>query len=168
MTSTSTTTRTWYVDRSRSTVDFTARGFWGLMPVKGQFDRYDGSYTTDGDSRSIKLHVDADSLDTGVEKRDHHLRSEDFFDAEKHPTVRFVSSSVSELGDGKLHVVGELEAGGTSVPLDFVADERRFADELEIEATTPVDLEQFRMSRGALNMVHPKATLHVKARLVAA
>ena len=94
---------------------------WGLLPVRGRFDRFDGSYDVGPDGTTIELTIDADSLDTGNAKRDEHLRSSDFFDVDDHAQVRFASTRVHQAGDGMLHVVGDLEVAGIVVPVEFAA-----------------------------------------------
>src|SRR5258707_144385 len=88
----------WRLDPARSSVEFQVPHFWGLITVKGRFERYDG--TLDLQSQpAVELTINADSLDTGNRKRDQHLRSADFFDAENHPRVRFVSETAVLNGD---------------------------------------------------------------------
>ena len=83
----------WQLDPKRSSVEFRVRNFWGLATVKGHFDEYEGQL--DLSSRpAIELTIDAASVQTGNDKRDRHLRSADFFDAEHHPGVQFRSESV--------------------------------------------------------------------------
>src|SRR6188472_3283395 len=101
-------TSRWRIDPERSSVEFRARTFWGLMTVKGRFGRYDG-WLDLRDGAAIELTIDADSLDTGNERRDKHLRSSDFFDVENHPQVRFVSDS-AEVDGERLNVSGRLYA----------------------------------------------------------
>jgi polyisoprenoid-binding protein YceI len=69
------------------------------------------------------------------------------------------------VSDGLLHVVGELEAAGSAMQLEFPATLRSAGDGFEIEATTTVDQERFGMSSGQLGMIRQPATLHVKATL---
>jgi polyisoprenoid-binding protein YceI len=155
----------WQVDPNRSTVEFSVRTFWGAMTVRGRFQRFDGSYRIGPDGPSIELDIDAESLDTGHTKRDAHLRSEDFFTIEQHPHVRFRSTRVDDVGDGRIHVQGTLEAAGVVVPLEFDATAVQSGDRLDVEAETVVDPRQFGMSRGMLGMIRPPAKLHVKAHL---
>jgi polyisoprenoid-binding protein YceI len=155
----------WTVDREKTSVDFAVKTFWGLMTVRGRFDRFDGWYEVGPDGKTIELTIDADSLDTGNRTRDKHLRATDFFHVAEHPQVRFTSTRVRYAGDGMLHVEGDLEAAGKVVPLAFDATVQQVGRGLEIEATTTVDQRQLGMSSGQLGMIRPPATLHVKAHL---
>ena len=155
----------WTVDPARSTVEFSARSLWGLMTVRGHFDQFDGSYKGGPDGITIELTVDVDSLDTGNAKRDEHLRSADFFGIADHPKVRFTSTRVSHVGDGVLHVQGEIEAAGAVVPVELNATLREIGGGLEVEATSTVDHARFGMSSGHLGMIRPPVVLHVKAHL---
>ena len=65
--------------------------------------------------RRLELTIDASSLNTGNDKRDEHLRSADFFDTERHPTVRFVSSSAAIRGRPPSTVAGELACSPVAV-----------------------------------------------------
>jgi polyisoprenoid-binding protein YceI len=157
--------RRWAVDSRRSTVEFGVPTFWGLSTVVGHFDHFEGSYARDEDDvPAIDLTIDAESLDTGNETRDRHLRSERFFDVVEHPQVRFSSTLINQR-DGTLAVNGRLEAAGGKVPVALEATVREEADELEIEATTAVDQRELGMTFSPLGMIRTPATLHVKARL---
>jgi polyisoprenoid-binding protein YceI len=155
----------WTVDPDESSVEFAVRTFWGLMTVRGRFDRFDGSYEVGPDGASIELTIEADSLDTGNKTRDKHLRSTDFFHVAEHPRVRFTSTRVHDVGDGYLHVVGRLEAAGKVVQLEFPATVQSVYDGSDVEATVTVDQSELGMSSGQLGMIRRPATLHVKARL---
>jgi polyisoprenoid-binding protein YceI len=161
-----TTVERWSTDRTRTTVEFEVKHLWGLHTVRGRFHSFDGAYVVRAGRSEIELTIDAASVDTGVARRDDHLRSPDFFFVDVHPQVRFTSTRVTGAGNGTVHVEGELEAAGTSVPLAFDASVSVIDDELELEATTTVDQERFAMSEGPLGNIRPPTTLHVKARLV--
>jgi polyisoprenoid-binding protein YceI len=158
----------WTVDPSRTTVEFEVRHLWGLHTVRGHFDRFDGVYVEGPAGPEIELTIDAASVDTGIAKRDEHLRSHDFFSAELHPKVRFRSTRVTGLGNGNVHVTGALEAAGTTVPLAFDATVTVIDGELELEAITSVDQRRFGMTEGPLRNIRPPTTLRVKTRLVRA
>ena len=111
----------WDVDRAATSVDFAVKTFWGLMTVRGRFNRFDGSYEVAPVGTRIQLTVEADSLDTGNTTRDKHLRGDDFFHVGEHPRLRFTSTRVRDLGYGKVEIEGDLEAAGKSEPLAFDA-----------------------------------------------
>lgn len=159
----------WQLDSSQSTAEFRVPHFWGLATVKGRFARLDGWVELEEERpRRMELTLDARSLDTGNAKRDKHLRSEEFFDAEHHPEVRFHSTSVHEVASDRLSVEGELEAAGQSVPLALEATLTGDEDGLGIEATTAVDQRRLGMTWSPLGMTRRPATLVVRARLVRA
>ena len=156
----------WNADRTRTTVEFEVRHLWGLHTVRGRFRSFDGAYIVGPGGSVIELTIDAASIDTGVATRDEHLRSPDFFFVDLHPQVKFGATRVTGLGNGDVHVSGQLEAAGTTVPLAFDASVRMIDGELEVEATTTVDQRRFGMSEGPLGNVRPPTKVHVKARLV--
>jgi polyisoprenoid-binding protein YceI len=155
----------WQLDPQRSSVEFCARKLWGLVTVTGHFDYYEGQLELTA-TPAIELTIDAASLQTGIRKRDEHLRSADFFDAENHPRVRFVSESVDPRDD-TLKVRGRLSARGRSIPLDLEAHVRQIDGELEIEAATTAPHRELGMTWSPLGMIPPRSELFVKGRLVA-
>lgn len=162
---TQTTLERWNADPTRTTVEFEVQHLWGLHTVRGRFGSFDGAYIVGSGGSEIELTIDAASIDTGIAARDRHLRSADFFDVDEHPQVRFRSTRVTGLGNGDVHVSGELRAAGMTVPLAFDASVRVIDGELEVEATTTVDQGRFGMSDGPLGNVRPPTKVHVKARL---
>jgi polyisoprenoid-binding protein YceI len=159
-----TITGSWQLDPQRSSVEFRARHFWGLGTVKGHFDDYDGRLEL-GAGHAIELTIDAASLQTGNARRDQHLRSPDFFDADNHPRVQFVSDSVDLQGD-TLRVRGRLSARGRSIPLELDARVHEVDGELEVEAATTAPHRELGMTFSPLGMIPPRSTLFVKAHLV--
>src|SRR6185312_5733833 len=122
---------TWILDPERSRLEFRVPLLYGRIgTVNGGFERFRG--TLDVAARpAIELAVVADSVDTGNARRDKHLRSAAFFDAEQHPEVRFESESVALDGEA-LHIKGVLGAAGESVPLDVAATVHPVGEEFEI------------------------------------
>lgn len=157
------TTR-WRIDPTRSSVEFRVKSLWGLATVKGRFARYHGTLDLTG-RPAIELTIEADSLDSENTKRDRHLRSPDFFDAEKHPYVRFVSESASLDGE-RLRVEGRLHARGHSIPLELDATLRRIGDDLEVVAVTEADHRQLGMTWNQMRSIAPRSRLRVTGRLV--
>lgn len=89
------------VDKAHSEVGFSIKHLM-ISNVKGKFLEYDGSIDYDIKKqtfKSLSAKINAKSIDTGIVKRDNHLRSADFFDAEKHPTLTFVMTDYAADGD---------------------------------------------------------------------
>jgi len=101
---------TWKVDPVHSSVGFKVRHLV-VAKTSGEFTDFEGTIEFDGKdlaSGSVSLSINVASVNTDNEKRDNHLRSPDFFDAEKFPTMTFVSTSVI-LGEGdKFQLVGNM------------------------------------------------------------
>jgi polyisoprenoid-binding protein YceI len=107
---------TWAVDPVHSTVEFHVTHS-GIATVKGRALVLSGTIRG-GEEPAIEGTVDASSLTTFDETRDAHLRTPDFFDAERYPTLRFVSSSVVRR-DGELVVEGDITIRGVTKPIEL-------------------------------------------------
>ncbi len=154
----------WLLDPQRSSVGFRVALGWRLGTVTGRFDHYEGQLDLSA-APAIALTIDADSLQTGNRRRDRHLRSRDFFDAEDHPRVQFISDSI-DLGNDALEVRGRLTARGGSIPLELTAVIRRVEGDLEIEAATTAPHRELGMTWNFLGMIPPRSELFVKGRLI--
>ena len=166
--STDTTSRhvRWRLDPVRSRAEFRVPNYWGLSKVKGTFDRLHGWLEVRGDgSRRLELTIEADSLHTGNDKRDDHLKSPDFFDARRHPDVRFVSTAVSETVNGRFQVEGELLAAGSRVVLSLEPTVHQSSEELEIDVSTTLDQRVLGMTTSPFKMIRTPTTLTVHAHL---
>ena len=120
---TDTLTGTYVPDASHSRIGFVARHAM-VTKVRGQFTEYSGSGHFDAEhpeNSSIELTIAADSVDTGNADRDAHLRSNDFFDMENHPTISFRSTDVEAVQEDVYRVTGDLTVRGTTRPvtIDF-------------------------------------------------
>ena len=159
-------TGVWRLDPSRSSAEFHVPGFYGLITVKGRFDRYEGTLSLSG-RPTVVLVIEADSLDSHNKRRDKHLRSGDFFDVANHPQVRF-EADAAELDGNTLKVRGRLYAAGTHVALDVDAAVIAVGDEFDIEATALVDQRELGMTWSPLGTVRAPSKLIVRGRLVRA
>ena len=104
------------IDYAHSQIQFTARHMM-ISKVRGWFEKFEGTVELDEQepSRSkVDVHIDVNSIDTRDEKRDAHLRSADFFDAENYPTMTFQSKRVEVLDSEHAKLVGDLTIKGTS------------------------------------------------------
>lgn len=109
------------VDPAHSSVVFKAN-HGGFASVYGMFDEVSGGFTIDAQSvgsSKFELTIKVDSLDSGNDKRDGHLKSPDFFNAKQFPTIHFVSTSVAKDEKG-LKVVGDLTLRGVTKPVTLL------------------------------------------------
>lgn len=99
---------TWAADRAHTSVEFRIRHLM-LASVRGQFTDFDGSLDVGQDGGMVVSGVvRVASIDTHEPKRDAHLRSADFFDADTYPELRFTSTSVEPRGDAVYAIAGDL------------------------------------------------------------
>lgn len=100
---------TYKIDPAHSSVGFTIRHFFTKVP--GQFVKFEGTITADRENlekSSAAATVDVSSISTQQEKRDTHLKSKDFFAADKFPTITFKSKSWKKTGEDSFDVTGDL------------------------------------------------------------
>jgi len=112
-------TQTWNIDPVHSNISFSARHMM-ISDVKGEFDKFSGTITAnDDDPKSVEIiaTIDAASINTRAEKRDNHLKSPDFLDVAKYPTITFKSVKIEPDGDGKWKVTGNLTLHGVIKPV---------------------------------------------------
>ena len=106
----------WTIDTAHSAINFSVRHMM-FGKTRGQFNRWQGRLQLVPEkltSSSVEVTIDASSIVTGDEQRDTHLRSADFLDAEKFPTLTFRSTRVEDLGGGNLRILGDLTVHGTT------------------------------------------------------
>ena len=104
------------VDKGHSEASFQVRHL-GISNVRGRFADFEGSVNIDRakpEASSVEFTIKTASIDTGVADRDKHLRSPDFFDVEKFPTITFKSSKVVSKGGNVYDVTGTLTMHGVS------------------------------------------------------
>ncbi len=107
---------TWTVDPDHSNLGFRIQHFM-ISYVNGNFRKYTGTFALndkDITQSKVEFTIDANSINTNVEKRDQHLRSADFFDVAQFPTITFVSRKVAQVGPDKMHVTGDLTLRGVT------------------------------------------------------
>ena len=123
MTATPATT-TWNIDPAHSAAEFKVKHMM-ISNVKGKFSGISGSLSLDeaDPTRStIDALIPAATLSTADEQRDTHLKSADFFDAEKFPTLTFKSSQVKRTAPGEYAVTGDLTMHGVTRPVTFAVE----------------------------------------------
>ena len=112
------TVGTWKLDPTHARISFTVKHLM-ISKVRGSFDSFDVTIVTaeNPHDSTIEAVIDIASVNTGQEARDNHLRSSDFFLAEKYPTMTFTSTSLASQGDDKFTVTGDLTLRGVTRPV---------------------------------------------------
>jgi polyisoprenoid-binding protein YceI len=116
-------TSTWTIDTKHTQVDFQIRRV-PVSNVRGSFSRITGTVNWDAkdpSKSSVQVTIPASSISTTNETRDKNLRSSEFFDAEKYPTMTFKSTAVTGT-PGKLHIVGDLTLAGVTKSVALEVD----------------------------------------------
>jgi polyisoprenoid-binding protein YceI len=108
----------WRVDPRHSSVEFAVRHMM-IATVSGRFRDYEGTLDATGDELVLEGVVRVESLTTDDEQRDGHLVSPDFFDAERHPEIRFRSRRFEPTGERTVRVVGEFTMRGVTKELEL-------------------------------------------------
>ncbi len=106
------------IDPAHSRLGFSARHAM-VTTVRGAFKDFEGTAhvdTANPANSKVELTIKAESVDTGVEDRDAHLRSGDFFDVETYPTITFTSTNVERDGDDWT-ITGDLTVKGNTLPI---------------------------------------------------
>ena len=115
------TTTTWNIDPVHTHVEFKVRHMM-ITNVKGQFTGVTGVLTLDEQDITkshVQASIDAASINTREADRDTHLKSADFLDVEKFPTLTFASTRVTRTGEGELQVEGDLTIHGVTRRVEF-------------------------------------------------
>jgi polyisoprenoid-binding protein YceI len=115
----SATTGTYAIDPTHSRIGFVARHAM-VTKVRGSFNDFEGSGYIDAEDPSashLELTIRAASIDTRNEDRDGHLRSNDFFDMDAHPTITFRSTAIEPTGGSDHRVTGDLTIKGVTQPV---------------------------------------------------
>src|SRR5436190_21925185 len=118
------TSTLWNIDPVHSHAQFKVKHMM-ISNVKGEFTSVKGSLQFDEasiETSQIQAEIDASSINTREPQRDTHLKSADFFDVEKFPTLSFRSTNVSKKADGDLVVAGELTIHGVTRPVTFTVE----------------------------------------------
>jgi len=117
---------TWTADPYHSKLGFTVTHL-GIADVPGHFDKYDVSIVSSKEDFSdavVELTVQTNSISTRVDPRDEHLRSADFFDVEKYPTMTFKSTSIKKAGKDSYTLKGDLTLSGVTKPVTMTMNYR--------------------------------------------
>jgi polyisoprenoid-binding protein YceI len=115
---------TWDIDPSHSQVGFAVKHLM-ITDVKGDFKKFAGTVEMDDKDPTkskIDLTIETDSISTGDEKRDAHLKGPDFFDAAKFPKLTFKSTKIAKVGKDKYKVTGDLTMRDQTKPVELMVE----------------------------------------------
>jgi polyisoprenoid-binding protein YceI len=164
----------WQIDPAHSSAQFAVRHL-GVSTVRGAFMKVSGSakYDPNDPSKgSLEATIDTSSVDTHVQMRDDDLRSANFLDVQKYPTITFHSKRTEAAGAGKLRITGDLTIHGVTkeVVLDVEGPSAPMKDpwgnqRIGASASTKINRSEFGV-KGAPGVVGEEITITIDAELI--
>ena len=164
------------IDPAHTSVGFSVRHM-GVSNVKGHFDQFVGSLVLDnGSIQEANATIQAKSVNTGIEKRDNHLRTADFFEAAKYPEITFKTKRVEKSGDQTI-LIGDFTMRGVTkevrlpVTLSGPVKDPQGNTRIGLEAKTTVNRKDYGMKFNAVMetgglMVGEEVTIEINAEAV--
>ncbi len=149
---------TWNIDPAHSSITFEVTHMV-ISKVRGRFTDFSGAVNFDGKDishGSVSVTAKTASVNTDNEDRDEHLRSDEFFDAEKYPTMTFKSTKVSDIKDGKFKLTGDLTIKDVTKEVTFDCEFRGVVNDLwgniraGFSAETTINRQDFNVSWSAV------------------
>jgi polyisoprenoid-binding protein YceI len=150
-------TTTWKLDPAHSAAEFKVKHMM-ISNVKGAFSGLSGvltEHTSDSTLSSVEASIPVATLSTGDPQRDAHLKSAEFFEAEKYPTLNFKSTKVVHRGDA-YEVTGDLTIHGVTKPVIFAVDgpsapakDPWGSTRIGLSATTKINRKEFGLAWNA-------------------
>jgi len=168
--------KAWQIDPNHSAAQFSVRHM-GISTVRGAFTKVSGTVTydpADPSKTALEASIDASSVDTRVEKRDNDLRSPNFFDVAKFPTLTFKSKHVEATGTGKLKITGDLTIHGVTKEVVLDVDgpsapvqDPRGNSHMGASASTKINRKDFGVNGGSA-VVGDEVPITIDVELVSA
>lgn len=165
---------TWKLDPAHTAAQFAVRHL-GISTVRGEFRKVSGTANydpADPGKTALDVTIDATTVDTRVDMRDNDLRSPNFLDVQKYPTITFKSKRAESAGSGKLKITGDLTIHGVTkeVVLDVDGPTAPMKDprgnvHMGASASTTINRKDFGVN-GAPGIVGDDITITIDAELV--
>jgi polyisoprenoid-binding protein YceI len=165
---------TWNIDPAHSSAQFAVRHM-GISTVRGEFRKVSGTASYDPANpgkTTIEATIDATTVDTRVDMRDKDLRSPNFLDVEKYPTITFKSKRTESAGAGKLKITGDLTLHGVTKEVVLDVDgptapvkDPRGNSHMGASASTKINRREFGVN-GAPTMAGDELTITIDTELV--
>jgi len=150
----------WNLVPDRSTISFKIKNMWGLLSVKGQFADFTGDGQLTGKGAVFgRVDINVASLHTGIGRRDQHLLSADFFDAERFPQISVVVTALQPTGgkDAELRASFTIKGNTETVPLAVTVTELGDGS-VRIAGEAQVDRSKFDLDWNKFGMIGATAT----------
>jgi polyisoprenoid-binding protein YceI len=164
----------WQIDPNHSAAQFSVRHL-GVSTVRGAFTKVSGTAKydpSDASKDSLEANIEATSVDTRVNMRDNDLRSPNFLDVQKYPTITFVSKQAKSAGAGKLQIMGDLTIHGVTkeVVLDVDGPSTPIKDpwgnqRIGASASTKINRKDFAVN-GAPGVVGDDISITIDVELI--
>jgi polyisoprenoid-binding protein YceI len=160
----------WNLVPDRSTFSFKIKNMWGLMNVKGRFADVSGDGQVTGKGAVFgRLDIQVASLRTGIRRRDHHLLSADFFDAERFPEISVVVTAVQPTTGNGADLGANFSIKGVTAPVPLPVAITVLGDgSVRIVARTQINRAEFGLDWNRFGMIGQTATALVDACFVRA
>jgi polyisoprenoid-binding protein YceI len=152
---------TWTLDADQSTITVKAKSMWGLVPVKGRFGEFSGEGNAAA-PQTVSGHIDikAASMRTGIRKRDEHLHSADFFDAERFPDINVVVTGADAVDGDTIKLRADLSVKGTTKPVELTTTVTPTGDGgMRLTGHGTVNRQDFGVNGNLIGMIGDQATL---------
>jgi polyisoprenoid-binding protein YceI len=158
----------WSLDRDRSTIGFRIKNFWGLIPVNGRFTDVTGDGQITGKGAIFgRLEIRVASLRTGIGKRDEHLRSADFFDADRYPEIGVEVTAIHPKSGGAADLQATFTIKGVTAPVPLPIQVGTLGDgAVRVATSAVIDRDQFDIGWNQLGMVAKTVTVSADAYFV--
>jgi polyisoprenoid-binding protein YceI len=151
----------WTAVPEQSTVVAKSKSMWGIAPVKVRFTEFSGDgQITAPQTVSGRFDVKAASVKTGIGKRDDHLRSADFFEAEKYPDISVVVGSAEAIDGDTVHLRAQLTVKSVTKPVELKAKVTPVGDgAMRLVAQGTVNRQDFGVDGNLLGMITDNVTI---------
>jgi polyisoprenoid-binding protein YceI len=151
----------WKLDQNNSTIGFKSKAMWGLSSVTGRFTEFSGDgQITSAQTVFGRVDIQAASVNTKIGRRDNHLRSADFFEADKYPDISVVVTGAEAIDGDIVDLRAQLTIKGTTTPL-LLRTTVTVLDEgaVRLSARADIDRTEFGVNGNLLGSMPDKATV---------
>ena len=162
------TVGTWTLAPNRSTITFKIKNMWGLMPVTGKFTEFSGEgRLTDKAAVSGRIEIQVASLDSGIGRRDNHLRSADFFDVEHFGQISVLVTALHPATGNAANLKTDFTIKGVTEPVSLPVTITEFDDgSVRISGHTQIDRSWFNLDWNKLGVLSNTVTVSAEAVFV--